>query len=149
MKTSLICIWTKGWANNQDAVDLRCHHAHYDVTLMGQNLKGKNALSSSTNTCIWFGTKRSNSAINYRITTPLKIFFVFQWWFHYETKPNYNHLTRLKALKHTPKNNVSQVANQGVLEAGIGKHMQWHTNPIEWAYQAGLNLSMWGPDCST
>ena len=31
---SLICIWTNGWANNRDAGDLRCHCAHYDVTVM-------------------------------------------------------------------------------------------------------------------
>ena len=31
---SLICAWTNGWANNQDAGDLRRHHAHYDVTAM-------------------------------------------------------------------------------------------------------------------
>ena len=31
---SLICAWTNGWANNQDASDLRRHHAHYDVTVM-------------------------------------------------------------------------------------------------------------------
>ena len=28
---SLICTWTKVWANNQDAGDLRRHDAHYDV----------------------------------------------------------------------------------------------------------------------
>ena len=31
---SLICTWTNGWLNNRDAVDLRCHRAHYDVTVM-------------------------------------------------------------------------------------------------------------------
>ena len=31
---SLICPITNGWARNQDASDLRCHHAHYDVTVM-------------------------------------------------------------------------------------------------------------------
>ena len=31
---SLICAWTNGWANNRDAGDLRCHHAHYDITVM-------------------------------------------------------------------------------------------------------------------
>ena len=31
---SLICAWTHGWANSRDAGDLRCHHAHYDVTVM-------------------------------------------------------------------------------------------------------------------
>ena len=29
-----ICAWTNSWANNQEASDLRCHHAHYDVIIM-------------------------------------------------------------------------------------------------------------------
>ena len=29
---SLICAWTKGWANDRDVGDLRRHCAHYDVT---------------------------------------------------------------------------------------------------------------------
>ena len=31
---SLICDWGKGWVNNREAGDLRCHHAYYDVTVM-------------------------------------------------------------------------------------------------------------------
>ena len=31
---SLICAWANGWANNQDASDLRPHRNHYDVTVM-------------------------------------------------------------------------------------------------------------------
>ena len=31
---SLIWTWTNGCANNQHAGDLRCHHAHYDITVM-------------------------------------------------------------------------------------------------------------------
>ena len=30
----LICSWTNGWVNNRDAGNLRCHRAHYDVTVM-------------------------------------------------------------------------------------------------------------------
>ena len=30
----LICIFTNGQADNRDASDLRCHHAHYDITVM-------------------------------------------------------------------------------------------------------------------
>ena len=30
---SLIWAWTNSWVNNWDAGDLRCHHAHYDVTV--------------------------------------------------------------------------------------------------------------------
>ena len=35
---SLICARANGWVNNRDAVDKRRHHAHYDVTVMDQNL---------------------------------------------------------------------------------------------------------------
>ena len=31
---SLICIWINSWGNNPEAGDLRCYHAHYDVTVM-------------------------------------------------------------------------------------------------------------------
>ena len=31
---SLICAWINGWANNREAGDLRCHRAHYDVSVM-------------------------------------------------------------------------------------------------------------------
>ena len=31
---SLICAWINGWVNNREAGDLRCHHTHYDVTVM-------------------------------------------------------------------------------------------------------------------
>ena len=30
----LSLIWTKGWINNCDVGDLRCHHGHYDITVM-------------------------------------------------------------------------------------------------------------------
>ena len=31
---SLICAWINGWVNNGEAGGLRCHRAHYDVTVM-------------------------------------------------------------------------------------------------------------------
>ena len=31
---SLICALTNSWANNDDASDLRCHRAHYDMIVM-------------------------------------------------------------------------------------------------------------------
>ena len=34
LKFSFICACTYGWVNNRDAVDLRRHRAHYDVTVM-------------------------------------------------------------------------------------------------------------------
>ena len=33
---TLICVWINDWVNNREAGDLRCHHAHYDVTVMGE-----------------------------------------------------------------------------------------------------------------
>ena len=33
---TLICARIKGWVNNPEAGDLRCHHAHYDVIVMSQ-----------------------------------------------------------------------------------------------------------------
>ena len=34
----LISAWTNGWADNQDAGDLRRHSAHYDVTVMEKSV---------------------------------------------------------------------------------------------------------------
>ena len=31
---SLICIWTNDWVHNRDPIDIRCHHAYYDFTVM-------------------------------------------------------------------------------------------------------------------
>ena len=31
---SLICAWVNSWVSNRDTGDLRCHHAHYNVTVM-------------------------------------------------------------------------------------------------------------------
>ena len=31
---SLICAWINVWVKNREADDLRCHRAHYDVTVM-------------------------------------------------------------------------------------------------------------------
>ena len=44
---SLICTWTNGWANNRDAVDMRCHRAYYDVTVMVAAGMGVTAFVSS------------------------------------------------------------------------------------------------------
>ena len=31
---SLTCVWINGWVNNREAGDLRCYHAHYEVSVM-------------------------------------------------------------------------------------------------------------------
>ena len=33
---SLIRVWINGWVNNREAGDLRCDHAHYDVSVMSK-----------------------------------------------------------------------------------------------------------------
>ena len=45
-----ICAWTNGWANNQDAGDLRRHRAHYDDSVMWIFMI-RGCLSSSWNQC--------------------------------------------------------------------------------------------------
>ena len=34
---SLICAWINGWVHNREAGDLRCHRAHYDVTVINHS----------------------------------------------------------------------------------------------------------------
>ena len=36
---SLICAWINGWINNREAGNLRCHRAHYDVTVMAPSVR--------------------------------------------------------------------------------------------------------------
>ena len=38
---SLICTWINSWANTRDAGDLRCHHAHYDIIVMKEQITMK------------------------------------------------------------------------------------------------------------
>ena len=46
---SLICAWINCWVNNRKAGDLRCHHAHYDVTVMRNiELVGKQLFTALT-----------------------------------------------------------------------------------------------------
>ena len=35
----MICIWINGWVNNREAGDLKRHHAHYDVIVMGTEFR--------------------------------------------------------------------------------------------------------------
>ena len=70
---SLIYAWTKGWVNNGEAGDLRCHSGHYDVTVMTRpqwvkgNLK-KTSLSKYTGTPY---NKVNVLLICYLVTCPL------------------------------------------------------------------------------
>ena len=37
----VICAWTNGWVNNQEAGNLRRHRAHYEVTAMISEIQVK------------------------------------------------------------------------------------------------------------
>ena len=45
---SLISAWINGWVNNRQAGDLRRHHAHYDVIVMGPLHYSKNPSMTTT-----------------------------------------------------------------------------------------------------
>ena len=49
---SLICTWINDWVNNREAGDLRCHWAHYSVTVMSISIiiSSSNSSSSSIHT---------------------------------------------------------------------------------------------------
>ena len=49
---SLICAWTNDWESNRDAGDLRCHRAHYGVTVMNLSQLYQQTLVDSCNGCI-------------------------------------------------------------------------------------------------
>ena len=44
---SLICVWINGWVNNHEAGELRCYHAHYDVTVMVLDMNSNKHLDKS------------------------------------------------------------------------------------------------------
>ena len=48
---SLICAWTNVWANNRDAGGLRRHRAHYDVTVMNQEIITTSCIHTEPKLC--------------------------------------------------------------------------------------------------
>ena len=49
LMSSLICAWINGWVNNREAGDLRHHHTHYDVIVMGVKGLASQAVTISHN----------------------------------------------------------------------------------------------------
>ena len=47
-----ICTWTNGWVNNQDAGDLRRHHAHHDITTMHCKMDAGRVVQGNNNTIL-------------------------------------------------------------------------------------------------
>ena len=58
LMVSLICTWIKGWEKNLEAGDLRCHHTHYDITIMNM----KKRISCSGRMALRFFIKEEISA---------------------------------------------------------------------------------------
>ena len=52
---SLICTWMDGWVNNREAGDLRRHCAHYDVTVIENNIYvlERRTVSALTRVLFW------------------------------------------------------------------------------------------------
>ena len=50
---SLICVWINGWVNKREAGDLRCYHAHHDVTVMVTNQAARWLLYLQSRSFIW------------------------------------------------------------------------------------------------
>ena len=82
LMSSLICTWTKGRVKNQDAGDLRQHHAHYDVTVMpGDGLMPSYRFHFLTK---WWTTKSMMLYENVRLQSVKKfLHFAFKAWILY------------------------------------------------------------------
>ena len=97
---SLICAWTKGWANNRDAGDLRRHCTHYDVTAMIKDwLKVSKLL---------LGVKKTNHIVLSGITsntTPIRTLkmmeTIFQRFLKRKSVCHYRQLTEIAPSPHT------------------------------------------------
>ena len=66
LMVSLIWAWTNGWVINRDAVDLRRHRAHYDVTVMSHD-KMSILISKWFGCCTQLGNYMYNS-VSYMYT---------------------------------------------------------------------------------
>ena len=61
---SLICAWMNGWVNNREAGDLRRHHTHYDVTVMGHHCFRYRGIWINNNLSLtWLGTPFSETSV--------------------------------------------------------------------------------------
>ena len=63
---SLICAWTNGWINNQDAGDLRHYCAQYDIILMVYRKEGNETSRCNTNSTSKINPTRNKLNIDKR-----------------------------------------------------------------------------------
>ena len=75
---SLICSWINGWVNKRKAGDLRCHHAHYDVTVMAYE---PNSFASLNLHCL-FWNEYDLFNTNYTVLVTYKKNSV-RWWYQF------------------------------------------------------------------
>ena len=75
---TFICAWTDGWVNNENAGDLRCHRAYYDVIVLWKYLVKKHSSEHNfhNNRCsmgfklrsyVWWGVKYRSLGDLYRM----------------------------------------------------------------------------------
>ena len=69
----LISAWTRGWADNRDAGDLRRHCAHYDVTIIHLNTFLKRICSGIS----WARTKKVSQTFGHQEHT--NVFYFPEW----------------------------------------------------------------------
>ena len=76
---SLIWAWTNGWANDQDAGDLKRHPAHYDVTVMSsRHVKLCYTFPSLFNWSL--NKKRVNYSLTVELQMILNVLFAHSIW---------------------------------------------------------------------
>ena len=64
--------WINGWVNNRDTGDLRCHHAHYDVSVMKNSFLSTKT-TKNNNGLSWFEFHCSlKGGLRYTINHPRK-----------------------------------------------------------------------------
>ena len=80
---ALICAWTNGWVYHRDAGDWRCHHAHYDVTMMNFEDILKNSSFNTgwikTQTCPRYGISLPFLMTSYgQLKVIQQLYFIFK-----------------------------------------------------------------------
>ena len=64
--------WTNGWVNNREAGDLRCHRAHYDITVMVQErcISSANLMGPFFYKPAAYGCKDTGPHVNIKMVFP-------------------------------------------------------------------------------
>ena len=85
---SLICARINGWVKNGEAGDLRCYHAHYDVTVMNMRnvrlksktkLQRKLDLASGNHVVHWSEIFHESDITRFKLFVKFRDFELFYW----------------------------------------------------------------------